>query len=70
VRALPNFDVRGISCYSEALRLIEEQLVLLQEIVGECDPLTDADREQLVKNIEWLKAYYEAAERCLLERTA
>lgn len=37
------------------------------EYVDECEDIfTEEDRKVLVTNINWLKRFYEAAERCLL----
>lgn len=67
MRPLPNFNFDNISTFSIALTEIENHIRLLGDIIMECDDqLTDADRVQLIANIQWLKRFYEAAERCLL----
>lgn len=68
MRPLPNFDFTQITSYTIALTQIEAQINTLREIVDECDEyFTEDDRKQLKTNILWLKRFYEAAERCLLD---
>lgn len=67
MRPLSNFDFTTLDTYPKALAEIETQIRSLIEIVTECPyPFTDDDSAQLVANIQWLKRFYEAAERNLL----
>lgn len=67
MRPLPNFNFARIDNLPIALAEIECQVRLLKEIVDECDDtFNDDDRKQLIANIFWLKRFYEAAERCIL----
>lgn len=67
MRPLSNFDFTVLDTYPKSLAEIENQINELIIRIEECDvSFTDDDRQQLVKNIEWLKHFYEAAERNLL----
>lgn len=67
MRPLPNYNFANITTFPQALSEIEKQIRLLAEIVSECgDDFTEEDKVQLIANIQWLKRFYEAAERCLL----
>jgi len=67
MRPLPNFEFSALQTYSASLAEIEKQIRLLIEIIQECDEqFTEEDNKQLVTNIQWLKRFYEAAERNLL----
>jgi hypothetical protein len=67
MRPLPNFNFAKLDTYTLALAEVECQIRLLKDIVDECgDTFTDEDRYQLVSNIKWLKRFYEAAERCVI----
>lgn len=67
MKPLPNFNFARLDSYPIALAEIEHQIRLLRDIVDECDDnFTDEDRQQLVANIRWLKRFYEAAERCII----
>jgi hypothetical protein len=68
MKPLPNYNFESLTSYSMSLRAIEEQIRYLIVLVEECDDdFTSEDREQLVKNIQWLKRFYETAERNLLD---
>ena len=70
MRSLPGFNFLTLTTYSKALAEIEKQIRILIELIDECDDtFTDEDRAQLVQNIKWLKRYYEAAERAILNET-
>lgn len=67
MRPLPNFNFSTLDTYPKSLAAIEEQIRLLIGIVEETpEPFSDEDKKMLVTNIEWLKKFYEAAERNLL----
>lgn len=67
MKPLPNFDFTTLDTYPKSLAEIERQIRLLISIVEETpDPFTDDDKKQLITNIQWLKRFYEAAERRLL----
>lgn len=69
MRPLPNFNFTDLDTYPKSLQAIEHNILLLCDIIEECDDhFTDDDRKQLVANIQWLKRFYEAAERNLLGR--
>lgn len=67
MKPLPNFDFTVLDTYPKSLAAIEQHIRLLMKLVEETpEPFTDADKDQLVRNIEWLKKFYESAERNLL----
>lgn len=67
MKPLPNYNFANITKFNQALTEIENEIRLLKDLVAECDDyFTDQDREQLIANIKWLKRFYEAAERCLI----
>ena len=66
MRPLPNFDFSVLDSYEKSLEEIEKQIRLLVDIVNEQEELTSQDKEQLTTNIQWLKRFYEAAERNLI----
>lgn len=67
MKPLPNFDFTTLDTYPKSLAEIERQIRMLISIVEETpDPFTDDDKKQLIANIQWLKRFYEAAERRLL----
>lgn len=67
MKTLPNYNFSKITSYSTALVEIENHIHLLMKVIDECDEtFTEEDRETLIININWLKRFYEAAERCLL----
>lgn len=68
MRPLPNFNFKTLTTYARSLQEIETQIRELSIIIEECDDtFTDEDITQLVANIKWLKRFYEAAERNLLD---
>jgi hypothetical protein len=68
MKPLPNFNFNSISTYGIALCEIERHINILRDIIGECpETFSDNDRSQLIVNILWLKRFYEAAERCVLD---
>ena len=67
MKSLPNYDFSQLTDYRRALDEIEKNVELLKSAVLECDEtLSDEDRSQLIINIKWLRRYYEAAERSVL----
>lgn len=67
MRPLPNFNFEQLDTYTKSLQSIESQIRELITIIGECDNnFTDDDKHQLITNIQWLKRFYESAERNLL----
>ncbi len=67
MKSLPNYDFSQLTDYTLALNEIEKNVKLLKEAVLECgETLSDEDRSQLIINIKWLRRYYEAAERSVL----
>lgn len=67
MRPLPNFNFETLDTYSKSLQAIESQIRELIILVSECDDnFTDDDKKQLIANIQWLKRFYESAERNLL----
>lgn len=67
MKSLPNYDFSQLTDYTLALDEIEKNVQLLKTAVLECDEtLSDSDRSQLIINIKWLRRYYEAAERSVL----
>ena len=49
----------------QALKKIESQVRELAQIVEEVKEFSEDDRVQLVENIDWLKRYYERAEKVI-----
>lgn len=67
MRPLPSFNLETLDTYSKSLQAIETQIRELILLVKECDDsFTDDDKKQLIANIQWLKRFYESAERNLL----
>lgn len=67
MRPLQNFSFETLDTYSKSLQEIESQIRELILLIDECDDeFTDDDKKQLIANIQWLKRFYEAAERNLL----
>lgn len=67
MKSLPNYDFSQLTDYTLALNEIEKNVKLLKEAVLECgETLSAEDRSQLIINIKWLRRYYEAAERSVL----
>lgn len=67
MRPLPSFNIEQLDTYPKSLQAIESQIRELIQIVSECDDnFTDDDKQQLIRNIQWLKRFYESAERNLL----
>jgi len=67
MKSFQGFDFNSIGNISDALQQINDQIRVLAGFVGECDPLEDDDRVVFVDNIEWLKRFYETAEKKVLD---
>lgn len=67
MKSLPNYNFESLDTYPKSLKAIEEHIRLLITYVEECDEtFTEQDKKQLSNNIQWLKRFYESAERNLL----
>jgi len=67
MKSFQGFNFNSISDASDALQKINDQIKVLAGFVSECDPLEEDDRVVFVENIEWLKRFYETAERRVLD---
>jgi CRISPR/Cas system CSM-associated protein Csm2 small subunit len=67
MRKLPSYNFQKIKTVHRALEEIESHIKDLAEIIEECEQFDDDDRTQLVENIEWLKHFYERAEKVIRE---
>jgi hypothetical protein len=67
MRKLPSYNFQNINTVHHALEEIESHIKDLAEIIEECEQFDDDDRTQLVENIEWLKHFYERAEKVIRE---
>jgi len=65
MRKLSSFNFSSIKTVPQALKKIESQVVELAKIVEEIKEFSEDDRAQLVENIDWLKRYYERAEKVI-----
>jgi uncharacterized protein YoxC len=65
MRKLPSFNFSSIKTVPQALKKIESQVRELAQIVEEVKEFNEDDRVQLVENIDWLKRYYERAEKVI-----
>lgn len=65
MRKLPSFNFSSIKTVPQALKKIESQVRELAQIVEEIKEFNEDDRVQLVENIDWLKRYYERAEKVI-----
>jgi len=67
MRNLPSYNFQKIKTVHHALEEIESHIKDLAEIIEECEQFDDDDRTQLIENIEWLKHFYERAEKVIRE---
>jgi len=67
MKSFQSFDFNSISNASDALQKINDQIRVLAGYVSECEPLEEDDRVVFVSNIEWLKRFYETAEKKVLD---
>jgi len=65
MRKLSSFNFSSIKTVPQALKKIESQVIELAQIVEEVKEFSEDDRAQLVENIDWLKRYYESAEKVI-----
>jgi uncharacterized protein YoxC len=65
MRKLPSFNFSSIKTVPQVLKKIESQVRELAQIVEEIKEFNEDDRAQLVENIDWLKRYYERAEKVI-----
>ena len=65
MRKLPNFNLLSITTIPQALSKIEMQVRKLANFIDTSKELNEEDKAQLVKNIDWLKRYYERAEKVI-----
>ena len=65
MRKLSSFNFSSIKTVPQALKKIESQVRELAQIVEEVKEFNEDDRVQLVENIDWLKRYYERAEKVI-----
>ena len=65
MRKLSSFNFSSIKTVPQALKKIESQVRDLAQIVEEAKEFNEDDRVQLVENIDWLKRYYERAEKVI-----
>jgi uncharacterized protein YoxC len=65
MRKLSSFNFSSIKTVPQALKKIESQVRELAQIVEEVKEFNEDDRAQLVDNIDWLKRYYESAEKVI-----
>jgi len=64
---LPSYDITGIKTSSEALALIDQNLVDLRVIAAKTDFTVKAEVDNFSRNIAFLKQYYEKAELLLIQ---
>ena len=65
MRKLSSFNFSSIKTVPQALKKIESQVRELAQIVEEAKEFNEDNRAQLVENIDWLKRYYERAEKVI-----
>jgi uncharacterized protein YoxC len=67
MQKLPNFNFSSITTVPQALKKIESQVRQLAQIIDNTKEFSEDDKAQLVENIDWLKRYYERAEKVITE---
>jgi uncharacterized protein YoxC len=65
MQKLPNFNFSSITTVPQALKKIESQVRQLAQIIDNTKEFSEDDKVQLVENIDWLKRYYERAEKVI-----
>ena len=65
MQKLPNFNFSSITTVPQALKKIESQVRQLAQIIDNTKEFSEDDKVQLVENIDWLKRYYESAEKVI-----
>ena len=67
MKPLKSYNIDLLDTYAKSLSQIELQINDLIEIVNECDnPLSTEHRDQFIRNIQWIKQFYESAERNII----
>ena len=62
-----NYNFAAITQSDMAIDELTAHINILIQYINNCtDQLSDEDFKILAINIEWLKRFYEAAERCIL----
>ena len=67
MQKLPNFNFSSITTVPQALKKIESQVRQLDQIIDNTKEFSEDDKVQLVENIDWLKRYYERAEKVIAQ---
>jgi|GEM_PF-5717997 len=67
MQKLPNFNFSSITTVPQALKKIESQVRQLAQIIDNTKEFSEDDKVQLVENIDWLKRYYERAEKVIAQ---
>jgi uncharacterized protein YoxC len=67
MQKLPNFNFSSITTVPQALKKIESQVRQLAQIIDNTKEFSEDDKAQLVENIDWLKRYYERAEKVIAQ---
>jgi hypothetical protein len=65
MKALPNFNFDSLKTMEDAFSKLESEIRDLADLIE--DPFGEDDRDQLSENIEWVKRFYETAEKRILE---
>jgi hypothetical protein len=65
MKALPNFNFDSLKTVEDAFSKLESEIRDLADLIE--DPFGEDDRDQLSENIEWVKRFYETAEKRILE---
>jgi hypothetical protein len=60
MKPLPNFDVASLSTVDETLLHLEDNIRWLSDDIDEA--MDDDDVQQFVRNLDWIKRFYERAE--------
>ena len=62
----PNYDFTSITTSNKAFEDLENHIQLLKNFVNDCNELNVEEFNVLESNIKWLKQFYDAAIRCLV----
>jgi len=65
MKALPNFNFDSLKTVEDAFSKLESEIRDLADLIE--GPFGEDDRDQLSENIEWVKRFYETAEKRILE---
>jgi hypothetical protein len=66
MKNLQNYNISSLNSVPDTLDVLENQILILSKYVGELEFLSEDDRIQLASNIDWLKNFYEHAEKLTL----